>query len=187
MLDLSGFPYVVWKPDKWRAEEAANGLGARLLRSGKYNTCVFKAHVWIAFHGLILALEGPCLGVDHDQKIIDDCNAKYPMRPTEWGMGDLAYGGAVRYLVGRKDSADAPITQFDIYWNALIGFYRSRVEIVIARLKKHGWCQQVFRGRFDTLCMHHHISSIMTALEIRQEILAGRPQFEVIGPWPHGI
>ena len=181
---VDGFPYVIWKPDNWQTEE---GLGARLLHSGKYNTCVFKAHVWIAFHGLILAIEGPCLGIDHDQRIIDDCNTKYPLRPREWGLGDLAYGGATRYLVGRKESQDAPLTPFDVYWNALIGFYRGRVEIVIAQLKKHAWAQQVFRGSFKSLVIHHNISSIMTALEIRQEILAGRPPFEVVGPWPHNI
>ena len=143
--------------------------------------------MWISFHGLILGIEGPCLGVDHDQRIIDDCAFEYVMKDREWGVGDLAYGGAVRYTVGVKQPIGGILTPADIYFTALVAFYRARVEQVIARLKKHQWCHTPFRSSFALLCVHHNISSVMTALEIRREIEAGQPLFEVIGPWPHNI
>ena len=95
--------------------------------------------------------------------------------------------------LGRKGSAGelgaigGILTPADIYFTALVAFYRARVEQVIARLKKHQWCHTPFRSSFALLCVHHNISSVMTALEIRREIEAGQPLFEVIGPWPHNI
>ena len=97
----------------------------------------------------------------------------------------MAYGGAARYICGVKETVGHPITQLDAYWTALIGFYRARVEQVIARLKRHQWCQQVFRGSFSSLVQHHTVTSVFTALAIRREIESGHPLFEVIGPWPH--
>ena len=96
-----------------------------MLYSGKYNAACFKAHVWISFHGLILGVEGPCLGVDHDARIIEDCAHKYIMRPNEWGLGDLAYGGAARYTVGIKEQAGVALHRQDVYWTALVAFYRA--------------------------------------------------------------
>ena len=93
----------------------------------------------------------------------------------------------MRYTVGVKQPIGGILTPADIYFTALVAFYRARVEQVIARLKKHQWCHTPFRSSFALLCAHHNISSVMTALEIRREIEAGRPLFEVIGPWPHNI
>ena len=112
------------------------------------------------------------------------------MRNNEWGLGDLAYGGApTRYLCGAgvKESANFPINDLDAYWTALIAFYGARVEQVIARLKRHAWCQQVFRGSYEMLVVHFKITSALTALSIKRQFLAGKPLFEVVGPWPHNI
>ena len=52
----------------------------------------------------------------------------------EWGLGDLAYGGCGRMLVGRNHPTSAnqrAFTRYDAYWNDLIAHYRSRVERVI--------------------------------------------------------
>ena len=162
------------------------GIGGRLLTSGKYNTACFKGHLWMAFHGLILGLELD-VGVNHDMRILDDCTHRYLMRNNEWGLGDLAYGGAPRYLCGVKESANSPINDLDAYCTALIAFYRARVEQVIARLKRHAWCQQVFRGSYEMLVVHFKITGALTALSIKRQILAGKPLFEVVGPWPHNI
>jgi hypothetical protein len=177
---------VVWKPTKWKSEMKKGGIGAELLFAGKYKTCCFKGHIWIAFHGLPLALE-MTLGKPHDMKILEESCHRYPMKPKEWGLGDLAYVGAERHLCGIKDSEQHPITQLDVYWNAIIAFYRARVEQVIARFKRHQWSQQVFRGSYESLVMHFEITAVMTTLRIRREIKEGRPLFEVVGPWPHNI
>ena len=123
-------------------------------------------------------------GVDHDMEILKACRDKYRMLPGEWGLGDLAYGGAQRYLCGRKNEG-GDWDFFDEFWNALIGFYRARVEKVIARLKNHEWCQRVFRGSYETLVAHSELTVVMTALEIRREFEANKPMFEVLGPWQH--
>ena len=70
-------------------------------------------------------------------------------------------------------------------WNSIIAFYRSRVEIVIACLKKHEWCKTPFRGSFKSLTTYNEIRNVLTAVEIRREIEKGEPMFEVCGPWPH--
>ena len=62
-----GFPAGVWKPNNW--EPTFDKFGGRDLKSGKYNSCVFKYHVAIGFHGLIHAVTGPAIGVDHDAKL----------------------------------------------------------------------------------------------------------------------
>lgn len=183
---VDGFPYFVWKPTKWQSERAEGGKGGVLLTSGKYNTACFKGHLWMAFHGLIVGLELD-VGVNHDMRILTDCTHRYPMRCNEWGLGDLAYGGAPRYLCGVKASASHPINELDAYWTALVAFYRARVEQVIARLKRHAWCQQVFRGSYEMLMVHHTITGALTAMAIKQDILSGKPLFEVVGPWPHNI
>lgn len=68
-----------------------------------------------------------------------------------------------------------------------MAFYRSRVEIVIARLKRDAWCQQVFRGSFELLVALSEITVIMTAMQMKREFEAGKCMFEVVGPWPHRI
>ena len=40
-------------------------------------------------------------------------------------------------------------TEFGTFWKSLISFYRGRVEIVIAKLKKHAWCKTAFRGSYS--------------------------------------
>ena len=127
---VDGFPYGCWKPTDWESEVAKGGLGAELLLSGKYNSACYKGHLWMAFHGLPLGVE-LCLGVPHDMGIMGETGHRYPMRLREWGMGDLAYGGAERYTVGVKSSAGHAVTKLDVYWTALVGFYRARVEQVL--------------------------------------------------------
>ena len=72
-----GYPLFVWKPKKW---EDPNGVGARLLQSGKYNACCFKGHVAIGFNGLIHA-HTLHVGVEHDQRMWDDGSVCFPMKP----------------------------------------------------------------------------------------------------------
>jgi hypothetical protein len=161
-------------------------LGGRLLHSGKYNTCVLSNHLCIGLHGLPLAHTGPHSGPDHDMEKYRQFRHKYPLRRNEWGFGDLAYGGAQRYLTGRKNEGDI-WTTFDEYWNSLISFYRARIEKVISRIKAHSWCQQVFRGNFELFVALQEISVVLASLEIRREFEAGTPMFEVIGPWRHSF
>jgi len=157
-------------------------VGKRYLQAGKYNATIFKGHLIIALHGLIL-LHTFHLGVDNDDTIMDVLIAGglWSIEPGEWGFGDKAYIAIERLLCGNKPEE----TQFDTFWNSIIAFYRARVEIVIARLKKHAWCQVPFRGRYDTLIAYTDFNVTMTALEIRREIEHGKPMFEVCGPWPH--
>ena len=53
-------------------------------------------------------------------------------------------------------------------WNSIIAFYRSRVEIVIARLKKHEWCKTPFRGSFKSLTTYNinEIRNVLTAAQL---------------------
>ena len=94
---------------------------------------------------------------------------------------------AKHYTVGVKQQPGELLEPVDVYWTALVGFYRARVEQVIERLKKHMWCQTVFRGSYELLVVHHTISSVMCALEIRHEVEASKPLFKVVGPWAHNI
>ena len=72
------------------------------MKSGKYNTCVFKGHVGITFWGGIVAQTGPHLGVDHDSRIWNDTQVLFPMRPGEWGLGDLAYEHCERIFLAAQ-------------------------------------------------------------------------------------
>lgn len=53
----------------------------------KYNSCVFKFHVAIGFHGLIHAFTGPAIGVNHDDKMWDRDSEQFPMVAGEL-LGD---------------------------------------------------------------------------------------------------
>ena len=154
------------------------------MKSGKYKVVIMKGHVIIGLTGLILH-DQMDLGVDNDDTIMDDIIANadsgWDVEPGEWGLGDKAYIAIERMLCANKPEQ----TQFDTLWNSIIAFYRSRVEIVIARLKKHEWCKTPFRGSFKSLTTYNEIRNVLTALEIRREIEKGEPMFEVCGPWPH--
>ena len=80
-------------------------------------------------------------------------------------------------------------TEFGTFWKSLISFYRGRVEIVIAKLKKHAWCKTAFRGSYKALShvVYMEIVVAMTALEIRRNLERGESVFEVCGPWPHAF
>ena len=54
-------------------------------------------------------------------------------------------------------------------------------------MKNHGWMDSTFRGSFTTLVTLNEITVVFTALEIRREIEAGKPMFEVCGPWDHAF
>lgn len=182
-----GYPLPVWRPGKWLPDDDVPDevrIAARYLHSGKYGCCVFKGHVAIGLNGLIYAHVGPCLGVDHDSRLYTDHVQDYPLLPGEWGLGDLAYISQDRMLCGVKPA----VTEFDLFWNSFIAFYRSRVERVIAKLKNHAWCQTVFRGKFKLLCAFNEISVVQTALELRRDFeLDGKLAFEVVGPWRHNF
>ena len=185
-----GFPMPVWCPKHWTLDVAEgrlprdvrdDAIERRLLHSGKYNTSCFKGHLTIALNGLILGYTGPHLGVDHDMRIWDTTQGELRMDPGEWGFGDLAYEGAARMTVGIK----SPSTAADEIWTNFVAWVRSRVEIVIALLKSHGWCQTTFRGRYDTLLVYQEIAVVMTALRIRRNLGKGKCMFDVSGPWAH--
>ena len=82
-----------------------------------------------------------------------------------------------------------PFTIQDAIWNDLQAHYRSRVERIIRRIKSHAWCEgRTFRGSYALLVQCLNTTVITTALEIRHGFLIGRkPQFEVVGPWPHAF
>ena len=67
----------------------------------------------------------------------------WPMVDGDWGLGDKAYIAIERVLCGNTPEQ----THFDLFWNSIIAFYRGRIEVAIAKLKKHGWCKTPFRGR----------------------------------------
>ena len=119
----------MWSPKSWENETR---IGARWSKSGKYNTCVFKGHVGITFWGGIVAQTGPHLGVDHDSRIWNDTQVLFPMRPGEWGLGDLAYEHCERILSGRTMPSGAqamlanPWTDADVFMKNFIAFYRAR-------------------------------------------------------------
>ena len=91
--------------------------------------------------------------------------------------------GIERMLCGNKPEE----SHHDTFWNTIISHYRGRVELVIAKLKKHAWCKTAFRGRYASLCAFNEITTVMTALEIRRKIEEGNPMFEVCGPWTHAF
>jgi hypothetical protein len=103
-------------------------------------------------------------------------------------MGDLAYIGCERITTGGKipiSINQSPLDFFDIYWTNLVAFYRARVEIVIARVKRDAWLQQVFRGSFALLVAFSEITAVTTAMQLKREFEEGKCMFEVVGPWPH--
>jgi len=206
-----GLPYVTWQPSKWEYEVNSNHdvqelfgwtdsdvgsgqVGLRWLKSGKYKQAIMKGHLIIGLHGLILK-HSAHLGMQNDTVIMDtimeedgraDCDdgdeeAMWELEEGEWGLGDKAYCGIRQMLCGNKPEE----TEFDTFWNSLVSFYRGRVEIVIAKLKKHAWCKTAFRGSYKALVAYMEIAVVMTALEIRRNLEKGESMFEVCGPWPH--
>ena len=93
-------------------------------------------------------------------------------------------------LTGRKHprvgTNTVPWSEEDEFTRNLIAHYRSRVEIVIRRIKQPGWCQQIFRGSYELFVALFDITTLMAALEIRLEFdLDDKVMFEVVGPWQH--
>ena len=176
-----GYPIEVYAPIAPINDE---GIGAQGLRSGKYNTTVYKGHMGIGFHGPIFANSGLHLGRDHDAHMLNDMNTVYARLPGEWHLGDLGYEGCDGVLIGHKK-----VGVYDYaceFWTNLIGHYRGRCENIINRVKSHAWTDGPFRGRFETMCQYNEISVVMTALELKMDFeLDDKVMFEVTGPWPH--
>ena len=112
------------------------------------------------------------LGVDHDLRMLEDTQEQFARLPGEWGLGDLAYQHAERYLTGRTrpgpNQHNLPVwTEVDDFMKEFIAFYRGRVENIIHRIKNHMWCQTAFRGSFEMLTSLNNIAVLGTALEIR--------------------
>ena len=179
----------------WTDADVGSGkVGLRWLKPGKYKQAILKGHLIIGLHGLFLR---HCvhLGVINDSTLADqileedahsDCedgdeDAVFELEDGELGLGDKVYCGRQQMLCGIKPEQ----TEFDTFWNFLISFYRGRVEIVIAKLKKHAWCKTAFRGSYKALMAYMEIAVVMTALEIRRNLEKGEAMFEVCGPWPH--
>jgi len=182
-----GFPLPVQKPGTWYGD-------AEFLYQGKYKACVYKGHLAISFWGGIVACSGPHPGTKNDNVIWEEeClgpNAIYPSLPGEWGLGDMAYISCLRILTSRRHpkpgSSERAWDKFDEFGRHLIAHYRSRVEIVIKKLKSHGWCQAIFRGSEDVLKRMFIATSHLTALEIKQDFdIDKKMMFECVGPWPH--
>jgi hypothetical protein len=182
-----GYPVYCWQPKNWKAP---SGIGGADLLCTKYVTAAYKGHLYIGFHGLIVAHVGPCGGTECDVKIWKDAYHKYPMYPGEMALGDKIYGGCPQVLCGKKiptHRSQPALTVEDRVFNELVSHYRARVEIVINRLKNHNWCKSTFRGSLTMMGTFMEIAVVFTALEIRREIEAGQVMFEVVGPWPHAF
>ena len=138
-------------------------VGLQWLKSGKYKQAIMKGYLIIGLHGLILK-HSAHLGVDNDTGVMEtimeedggaDCDdgdedaiAMWELEEWEWGLGDKAYCSIAQMLCGNRPEE----TQFDTFWNSLISFYRGRVEIVIAKLKKYAWCKTAaIRGSYKSL------------------------------------
>ena len=149
-----------------------------------------KGHIAINFWGGIVACAGPDVGKDHDKRLWDEQRHEFPTEEGEWGLGDLAYEACCRILTARKHPAAGTAGEawsyFDEFYKNLIAHYRSRVEIVIKKLKSHAWCANVFRGRKDLFYALFNITKFATATEIRLDFEVDKKvMFEVVGPWPH--
>ena len=195
-----GYPLVWWKPKKWLIdikedpvarrllgwsddEVDAGRFGARyLVNTGKYCECMIRGFVINAFHGVIL-LQTLELGVDNDHRTAEELieQEDWVLEDWEWGLGDKAFIAIERVLAGIKPER----SHFDSFWNKIISHYRARGEIVIAKLKSHGWCKTAFRGRWKSLVAYNEIATVTTALEIKRKLHEGKPMFEVVGPWEH--
>ena len=153
-----GFPLPVQKPTKWDGD-------AELVYSGKYKACVYKGHVGITFWGGIVACTGPHPGTWHDKKIWAMEQAMFPMEAGEMALGDLAYHSCEQVLTGRKHprvgTNAVPWSEEDEFTRNLIAHYRSRVEIVIRRIKQPGWCQHIFRGSYELFVASFDITTLM--------------------------
>ena len=181
-----GYPLEVCSPGTWQDD---GGIGAQELRSGKYNTTVYKGHLGIGMHGCVHGHTGLHLGVDHDARMRADHETKYPRKPGEWQIGDLGYVGCEGMLYGCKRPTHNSQAVWDVdseFWTNLIAFYRARVENVINQMKSHAWAKTPFRGSYETMALYHKISLVMTALEIRDNFeTTNLSRFEVVGPWRH--
>ena len=78
--------------------------------------------------------------------ITPDPAAAALVRGIRRGMGPCCGIKLKQMLCGNKPEE----TEFGTmsFWNSLVSFYRGRVEIVIAKLKKHAWCKTAFRGSY---------------------------------------
>ena len=162
-------------------------MGIRSLHGSPHNGCLRTALVGTTYKWAGVRMKYECICAhrmwrEHEHELMT--------HDGEWGLGDLAYGGCGRMLVGRKHPTFAnqrAFTRYDAYWNDLIAHYRSRVERVVCRVKSHAWCLgQPFRGSYALLVQFMEVTVLTTALEIRTEFEEERrPVFEVVGPWDH--
>ena len=169
-----GFPLLVCGPK--------NKFLARLLRSGKYKTFVFKGELSISLCGFPIDYTGLHIGIRNDGRLWkENLNRIAQIFKWEYWLGDKAYVGCAEMLTEIKKPRGGDLTPREIKWNAEIQHDRARVEHLIAVVtQKRAVMTTRWRGSHTLLDGLAHIAAHMTGLEERMK----GPRYDVYGPWP---
>jgi len=71
-------------------------------------------------------------------------------------------------------------SETDLIWNAVVQFYRSRVEHIYSSFKRHSMFSYIFRGSIDTLTDALYVNAHTTNIYLRSRI-----RYCPVGPWVH--
>lgn len=138
-LIVDTFPIYINRPSRHQ----------NLFYNGKYKGHVLKVQVFCDHQANIIFFSGPHLGCTHDVQIFYD---NHPLISVdEKILADKAYCGNRAKNMGivapHKKSINYDFTTEESNFNAIHGFYRSRVEHSIGYLKRFSILSQRYRGR----------------------------------------
>lgn len=179
----SHFPYfVTGAVDTFpvRVQHPKNSELCRALFNPKYGTTVYKVELIVDFLGRITSFSGPHLGTKYDGHLFLKNWNKHPLHPSEFLLGDGHYA-YLPYCIGPfKQPSGGALSLEEYYVNAVISFYRSRVEHMNARFEKHYAFRTPFRGGVESLTDILHITAHTT--NVYNHFY---PSYEFVGPWRH--
>jgi len=152
------------------------------LRKGFYNAkyggCIIKYLIIIDCLGRIIFFHGPWGGCSYDGHIFNATAILHPLKPWERLLGD----GHFTVCPGVLSPYRKPLsTHNEATFNAVLSFYRSRVEHVIGYLKRHAMFSTPFRGNIGVLS-----KSMKLAAHTSNVRLKSHARYRPVGPWPHG-
>lgn len=134
----------------------------------------------IDFLGRILAFTGPHLGNIFDGHAFIYGYDLHPVRIGEYLLGDGHYAWLPWIISPYPEQPNGVLSKQEYITNAIISHYRSRIEHVIGRIKRHMIFKTAFRGTLDLL------SDLMTICMHTQNVYQMMyPSYAFYGPWGH--
>jgi hypothetical protein len=119
--------------------------------NGKYKCSCVKFIIASSFLGEILFCSGPFLGTKYDGHIWQESARAHPTLPGEYLLGDGHFASQPDCIAPYPKPRRAMNNAFELRFNAVHAFYRSRAEHANARIRRHSLFRNIHRGRFERL------------------------------------